>query len=58
MVIQDHGKGFHREKLIANNTSFGYKMLEADVYAIGAKLNVQSFPGKGTTVTVSLELKK
>lgn len=57
MVIRDYGKGFYREKLFANNTSFGYKMLEADVYAIGAKLNVQSFPGKGTTVTVSLELK-
>lgn len=57
MVIRDHGKGFHREKLIANNKSFGYKMLQADVYAIGAKLNVQSFPGEGTTVTVSLELK-
>jgi signal transduction histidine kinase len=57
MIIQDSGKGFNTENLRTNEMSFGLKMLEADVYAIGAKLNVQSFPEKGTTVTVSLELK-
>jgi signal transduction histidine kinase len=57
MVIQDNGKGFHAENLKTNDMSFGFKMLKADVYAIGAKLDVQSFPEKGTTVTVSLELK-
>jgi signal transduction histidine kinase len=57
MVVRDNGKGFHLENLKTNNMSFGFKMLEADVDAIGGRLNVQSFPGKGTTVTIDVELK-
>jgi len=57
MVIHDNGKGFDMKKVLTNKYSFGLKNLKSDVLIIGATLNLQSSPGKGTTVIVSLKLK-
>lgn len=57
MIICDHGKGFPKEELNPNKMSFGYKMLKDAACAIDATLQIESISGKGTTVTVSLEIK-
>lgn len=58
MIIRDNGKGFCPECLSTKTTSFGYENMENDIRDMGAKLDVQSCPGKGTTVTIRLELKE
>jgi len=57
LVVTDDGKGFDTEKVLNNNFSFGLKNLKNDVRLMGAVLNLQSFPGKGTRVTISLNVK-
>ncbi|MEN6386101.1 MAG: ATP-binding protein [Phycisphaerales bacterium] len=58
MIIRDDGKGFHPENLKTKTVSFGFESLEDDIRDMGAKLDLQSCPGKGTTVTVQLDLKE
>lgn len=58
MVVLDYGTGFVPEDINFKYLSFGLKNIEEDVRAIGAKLEVSSTPGEGTTVTVSLKGKK
>ncbi|HWR39964.1 MAG TPA: histidine kinase [Patescibacteria group bacterium] len=54
LVIRDNGKGFVTEEA-ASFASFGLKSLKEDVQALGAKWNLQSFPGIGTTITIYRE---
>jgi signal transduction histidine kinase len=58
MVIADNGKGFATESLQNKNSSFGFKILEQDVQSIGAELNLNTSPGTGTTVTISIKIAK
>lgn len=58
MVIADNGKGFAAEKLQSKTSSFGFKILEQDVQSIGAKFNLNTCPGTGTTVTISIKIAK
>lgn len=53
MTIADNGKGFVAAANCGQKKSFGYKMLEQDIRSIGAGLSLTSFPGAGTTVTVT-----
>lgn len=56
MVIQDSGKGFNVKELKEKESSFGLKIIEERVQAIGAELNIRSDLGKGTTVSIRLAL--
>lgn len=58
MVISDNGQGFNTASIKNKQSSFGFKMLEDDVRAMGAELEVQSSPGRGTRVAVRLDLKE
>lgn len=58
MTIQDNGKGFLLETAKAAPSSFGLKHLEDDIWALGANLDLQTAPGKGTTVNILLDLQE
>lgn len=57
MIVQDNGRGIPAGSIKKNNLSFGMKMLKNDVQSIGGRLKLESSPGQGTTVTVSLRKK-
>ncbi|WP_371379757.1 sensor histidine kinase [Sporomusa aerivorans] len=56
MEVRDNGKGFSAEIINKQGLSFGLKLLENDIRAIGGRLELASFPGLGTTATISLNL--
>jgi signal transduction histidine kinase len=56
MVIQDNGKGFDVKEIKEQGSSFGLKIVEERAQGIGAELNIQSDLGKGTTVSIRLNL--
>jgi signal transduction histidine kinase len=56
LVIQDNGKGFNMPKLKEKESTFGLRILEERAHAIGAKFNIESIVGKGTTVTITLDM--
>lgn len=58
MTIADNGKGFASEDIQQKRSSFGFKLLEQDLHAIGADLKIASAPGTGTTATVTLKARK
>jgi len=58
MVISDDGKGFNTDSLKTKRSSFGFKMLADDVRAMGADFELESAPGQGTRVVVSLNLQE
>ncbi len=58
MTIADNGKGFASEDIQQKRASFGFKLLEQDLHAIGADLKITSAPGTGTTATVTLKPRK
>ncbi len=49
--IQDNGKGFNRHPA-GQQKGFGLKSMQQRVAMTGASLQIQSEPGKGTTVTI------
>lgn len=51
MLIQVNGKGFNVSHLTAGN---GLKNMKKRAEEIGGKLNINSFPGKGTTVKLNV----
>jgi signal transduction histidine kinase len=58
MIIQDDGKGFNVNDLKERESPFGLKIVEERVQSIGAKFNIESDLGKGTTVSIQLPLNK
>jgi signal transduction histidine kinase len=53
LSIRDNGKGFDIQTRSAN--SLGRGIMQERAKSIGASLKIESLPGSGTTVTVSLE---
>ncbi|RYG53064.1 MAG: hypothetical protein EOO01_05355 [Chitinophagaceae bacterium] len=53
ILIKDNGKGFSKEKVIAGA---GLRNLENRSRMIAANLQVNSEPGKGTSITISVKL--
>lgn len=54
LKIYDNGKGMSEQTIISNESLGIYSMRER-AHSLGAKLNIDSKPGKGTTITVVLE---
>jgi signal transduction histidine kinase/ligand-binding sensor domain-containing protein len=57
MTIQDNGKGFNPDLATHDRSGFGWIGMTERARILGASLLLQSAPGKGTTVTVRVELK-
>jgi signal transduction histidine kinase len=58
MVICDDGKGFDINDLRTKQSSFGLKILKDDARLIHANFVLDSLPGKGTTVTIQVNLRQ
>lgn len=54
MLIQDNGIGFEQRGRNGDEHSFGLKIVQERAQSINADVVIESQPGKGTTVTVSL----
>ncbi len=54
IVIADNGKGFDANLLNANNTGVGLKNMYNRAALINAKINVQSIPFQGTSLTLNI----
>lgn len=57
MTIEDNGKGFDPELRPGDHGGFGQISLKERARILGASLLVQSAPGKGTTVIVTMAVK-
>ncbi|WP_094605614.1 hypothetical protein SPSIL_012220 [Sporomusa silvacetica DSM 10669] len=57
MIVRDNGKGLPVDSIKKQGLSFGLKILEDDISGIGGQLKLESFPGQGTTATISLDVK-
>ncbi len=53
LIIHDNGKGFEMSKLSEGN---GIKNMKNRAEEIKAKLNIESFPGRGTTIQLKIVL--
>lgn len=51
LQVKDNGKGFKK----AENTGMGLRVMQHRARMIGANLDITSAPGKGTTITCSME---
>ena len=51
LQVKDNGKGFKK----AENTGMGLRVMQHRARMIGANIEINSSPGKGTTVTCSIE---
>ena len=56
-VVQDNGCGFDPQGQSPGETHVGLHIMAERAHRIGAELTVQSLPGKGTTVTLTLPLR-
>ncbi len=56
MKITDDGKGFETEKLTELTSGIGLRNMRDRTKLIGAKFSIDSIPGSGTSLTVSLPL--
>lgn len=57
IIIEDNGKGFDVEKLQrTSHGGIGLKLIEERVRMIGGEVMINSLPGRGTNITVKLDL--
>lgn len=56
--IEDDGKGFAPEETKNHTLSFGLKTMRERAEGVGGRLAVESVPGKGTKVVVTLPIEK
>jgi len=56
MNISDNGRGFYYNKI--NSTSLGLTIIRERAKLIGASIDIESIPGKGTRITVIYNKKK
>ncbi len=57
MFIRDNGKGFSFDKNHSYKMSLGMKTIEERAKIINTNLNIESYLGKGTVITLSIPLK-
>lgn len=57
LQISDDGIGFDASVVIksSDNSSFGLQSISERMELIGAKINIDSYPGKGTSVLIEIE---
>jgi signal transduction histidine kinase len=56
VTVQDDGTGFDPDLATAQPGSFGLRGLKERAAHLGGELEVRSAPGKGTTVTLEMEM--
>lgn len=50
--VQDDGPGFDVDRVVADSSHFGLKVMRTRAEWIGGDLHIESAPGRGTTVTL------
>jgi len=55
LTIADDGAGFDPEHVVPARPSWGLTIMQERAEAIGARLTVESAPGKGTRVCVAID---
>jgi signal transduction histidine kinase len=58
LLIHDNGKGFDAERLAAEPTGLGLTGIRERAKLLGAKPEIRSAPGKGTTISVEINLQE
>jgi signal transduction histidine kinase len=53
LVIQDNGHGFNVEKMLSGGTGRGLSVMRERAVLSGGLFDIESEPGKGTTLRVS-----
>jgi NarL family two-component system sensor histidine kinase YdfH len=56
VVVEDDGRGFDPDEVAGQPGSFGLRGLKERADHIGGELQVRSAPGRGTTVTLEMEM--
>ena len=56
--VEDNGVGFQVEEALERRNSFGLSGMMERVALLGGSFDVQSFPSKGTRITVQLPIKR
>ena len=56
VTITDNGKGFEAQPQISDTRHFGLKIMRQRAIRIGARLTIQSVPGRGTIIEVCLPI--
>lgn len=56
LMIEDNGIGFDFEENFKKNKSFGLKTIQERAKLLGAKLLVNTAPGKGTTINLNIPI--
>ena len=57
LIIQDNGQGFAYEATVDSHTQgFGLNNMAERARLLGGKLTIRSFPGQGTTITLTFSL--
>ena len=54
LIIADDGCGFDSSRSDSRQSGWGLKTMRERAQSIGARLNIESAPGKGTRITVSV----
>ena len=54
-IVEDDGAGFERDEIHISEASFGLQGMEERVNAIQGQLEIDSYPGTGTRITVTLK---
>ena len=62
LMIQDDGRGFDVSSIQSvsrdDNTGFGLSMMKERVYLLSGKLDIQSSPGNGCSICVTIPILK
>jgi signal transduction histidine kinase len=58
LCVEDNGVGFRVEEALERRNSFGLSGMMERVALLGGSFDVQSFPNKGTRITVQLPIKR
>jgi len=58
LTVQDDGKGFDQEAALAKAGHYGFRGMRERARQIGSILTVDTAPGRGTTIDVTVARKK
>ncbi len=57
IMVYDNGKGFDKEAVMNSGAGIGLKNIQSRIEYIGGRLQIDTYPGKGTTYIIDLPLK-
>lgn len=56
VLVEDNGNGFHVEEVLRSNSGLGLRNIRSRVEFLNGQVFFDSYPGKGTTVNISIPL--